>query len=127
MDQSPKTILLKILDTIEYRDDKELFCQKFFNLVAQETLGALVYSLPPDKKETVEDQLLEEKDPVKVQQIFHSTFTQIQIDQMLEMITQNAFRDYIKSIILVLNETQKKSVDELINGVIKKREENAKV
>lgn len=116
MDQSPKTILLQILDLIEYRDDKELFAQKFFNLVAQETLGTLVSSLPEDKKKVAEDQLIDEKDAAKVQQSFQSTFSQEQIYAAVANVTKHAFQKYVKAIFPVLTATQKQKVQELARG-----------
>jgi len=123
MDQTPKTILLKILDIIDYKDDKEVFSHKFFNLVAQQTLGDLVLSLPDDKKKAVEGQLSAETDPIKLKQIFNSSFTKEQVDEVTLKVTHKAFQDYTRAIVPVLTPDQKQRLQELVD--IKTSEANS--
>lgn len=112
---SPKSILLKILDIIEYKDDKEVFSDKFFNVIAQQTVGDLIFTLPPEKKTIVEARMKEEQDAARLKEIFHATFTEKEINAMMERVTHRAFQDYTKAILPVLTAQQKQKLQELVN------------
>ena len=53
MEQSSKDILLKILEIIEYQNDKEKFVTEFELLNQTEALGNLLNKLPSDVQEKI--------------------------------------------------------------------------
>jgi len=52
-----KSIILKILDTIDYSDDKERFADEFLQSVQLHALSNLIQSLPADRQNEIKEEL----------------------------------------------------------------------
>lgn len=75
MDTSYTTVLLKILNAIEYREDKEKFANKFIQTTSQQTLVDLVTALPVDKQSQIKKEFSEANTQEKVTDVLKKYFT----------------------------------------------------
>lgn len=104
----PKAILLRILDTIGYSEDREKFATEFLQNVTHQALIDLFNTLPQDKKDQAKEQIKSVGDnPQALEQVLKTYFTQSQIQDALQNASKNAVAEYIKTIDPTLSETQR--------------------
>ncbi len=102
MNQDPKAILLKILEIIDYQDDKNQFALEFIDLCCRKAILSAVGSLPPDKKQLIDEGLKDNKDLDKCIEVLQTTVGRDLYQQHLEEESKNMFVDYIQTIIPTL-------------------------
>ena len=105
---SRKDILLKILDTIGYEDDKESFATEFEQNIHLQALDNLIRSLNPDEQAEIKEKLVAASNDVnKVLDVLNSKFSNSQIQQSLDSATQEMFTSYLEYIDPALSQTQR--------------------
>ena len=106
--KSRKDILLKILDTIGYEDDKESFATEFEQNIQLQAFDELLRSLSTDEQVEIKDKLVTALNDVnKVLEILKSKFSDSQIQQSLDTATQEMFTSYLEYIDPALSQTQR--------------------
>ena len=107
----PKAFILRILEIIDYSQDKEKYATEFLQNVSLQALLDLIDTLPQDKKDQIQKQMVSVgNDSEGVDTILKSYFTQIQIQDSLQNASKNAVTEYMKAIDPTLSETQRTNI-----------------
>jgi hypothetical protein len=94
-----KEILLKILDVIEYKDDKEDFTNQFAIIIYSQSLIDLVQSLLASDQEKIKQELsASDNSPEKIEEIIKRCFTEEQRKKALEIAAKNVMVNFIAAI-----------------------------
>jgi len=113
-----KSILLKILDTIGYADDKEAFANKFLENVHLQSLLNLIQSLPADKQNEAKQKLTENSNnPEEIASVLKEYFSQSEMQQSLQKSAQDAVNNYIQSINNSLSNEQRQNLIKVVEEV----------
>ncbi len=111
MEAVNKTTLLKLLDAIEYHDDKEVFVKEFTELIQIQSMDKLIMSLPQDQQDSLKSQLRDNKDDLdRIGEILKSHFTEEQMKKSLEETTRKAVGDWMQSIDSTLSDAQRQKL-----------------
>jgi hypothetical protein len=106
-----RDILLKILEAIDYQDNREAFVDEFLRNIRLQTLVNLVQSLPSEKQIAVKQQVSHnQNDPEKIASLLKDNFSQQELDQALETAANEAVAQYIQAIIPTLSLNQKEKL-----------------
>ena len=109
-----KDTILKILEAVEYADDKEAFVKEFEELVNIQAVESLINSLPQDQKEALKIEGSANKDnSEKVSEILKSRFNEEQMQKSLEETTKSAVMEWMKTIEPTLSDQQKQNLVKL--------------
>ncbi|MGH7203526.1 MAG: hypothetical protein ACREHC_03735 [Candidatus Levyibacteriota bacterium] len=117
MTDSYKTILLKILDAIEYTDDKEAFANEFMQNTSLQTVTDLVDTLPHEKKEEVKKAFVESTTDETVSEILKKYFSEEQKQKAFENAVSTSIKRWMQAIQHTLNESQKKNLADLEESI----------
>jgi cysteinyl-tRNA synthetase len=113
-----KYILLKILEAIDYSDNREAFADEFLKNVRLQSLLNLVQSLSARKQTEIKQQLSENKDnPEKISSLLKEHFSQQELHQALENAAKDAVTQYIQTITPTLSMTQKEKLLHIMDEV----------
>jgi len=117
MNEDFKNILIKILETINYSEDKDEFVAEFLKNIQLESLLDLINTLPSNKQEDIKNQLSKSSDnQKKVAEILEIYFLQDQIQQSLENVSKNAVIKYIQTISQTLSDSQRANLIEVLES-----------
>jgi predicted solute-binding protein len=115
---NPRDILLKILEAIDYRDNREAFADEFIQNTHLLALVNLVKSLPDEKQTEVKQQLSESQDnPEKISAILNEYFSQEELPKALENAAKDAVIRYIQTITPTLSQNQKEKLFHVMEEV----------
>lgn len=108
MDERAKNVLLKILEAIDYTDDREAFVKEFTDLVQIQAMDRLINSLSQEQQGLLKAELTENKDNLdKIGEVLKARFDEEQMRKSLEETTTNAVSDWMKAIDPTLSDDQK--------------------
>ncbi len=108
MNTDINNVLLKILEAIDYTDDREAFVKEFTDLVQIQAMDRLINPLPQEQQDSLKVELTENKDNLdKIGEILKSRFSEEQMRKSLEETTTNAVTDWMKAIDPTLSDDQK--------------------
>lgn len=94
-----KIILLKILEAIDFNQDKETFVAEFLKNIHLQSLIDLIKTLPSDKQEEIRSQLsAKPDDPKRISEILGNYFSQDQMQESLKNASKEAISNYIQYI-----------------------------
>lgn len=111
-------VLLKILEVINYTEDKEGFTKEFEKNIKIQTIFDLVRSLPNEKQDELKKRLIEVDDnPEKTVEILKEYFSADKIQEEIENITKNSFSEYIETILPTLSASQTDSLQKILEEV----------
>ncbi|MBI4084827.1 MAG: hypothetical protein HY431_02875 [Candidatus Levybacteria bacterium] len=111
MINTPRDLLLKILEVIDYSDDKEAFISEFIKNVRLQSLLDLISTLPTDKQEEIKTKLTTNvNDADKVASTLGAYFTPSQMQDALETASKDAITKYVETINRVLSVSQKQEL-----------------
>lgn len=106
--------LLKILDAIDYADDREAFVKEFTEVVNMQAVEILISSLPQDQQDSLKTELTANEDnPEKISEILKSRFSEEQVQKSLEETTKTAVEDWMKAINPTLSDEQRQKLLDL--------------
>lgn len=106
-----RTMLLKILDLIDYSEDKEKFSAEFLRNVNLQALLDLFNTLPQDKKDQIQQQITSiGNNPLAIQETLRAHFADSQLQEAIKNSTKNAVTEYMKAINPTLSETQRTNI-----------------
>ena len=95
----PKVILIRILNTIGYSEDKEKFATEFLQNVSAQVFLDLFNTLPQDKKDQLQQKIQSlGNNAGKMQEELKAYFTDSQLEQAIENSAKNAVMEYMKTI-----------------------------
>lgn len=102
-----RTFLEKVLEAIEYKNDKLKFITEFEKNIQSLYLLDLIDSLPDDKNQELTKQLTEtENNQDNIKTLLNNFFTPDQIRKSIENTTTNTINEYIQTIAPTLTEPQ---------------------
>ena len=106
MQQTDRDLLLKILEIIDYQNDKEAFVNRFSDLNRQEALLNLLERLPRD----VQEKISGSEDIAEVEKVISSE----SYAQELASVSAEALGSLIQKVIPTIRKKQKDQIDLLI-------------
>jgi Tfp pilus assembly protein PilE len=113
-DQNYKQFFLKILETINFRDDKDAFIDQFTKNTYFQSIIDLIQSLPVDQQEEVKQKLtIAGNSAEKVEEALGKHFTQDRRSKAFEEASKNAMIGYFEAIDTTLSATQKQNLSQL--------------
>jgi hypothetical protein len=105
-----KDILIKILEAIEYTDDKEAFVNDFTQMVESQSVVDLISGLPDDKKELIKSDLSTASTPEHANETMKKYFTEEQTNQAINKSVQMAISAWMQAIGTTLSDVQKEKI-----------------
>ena len=115
--QKAKQILLKILDIIQYENDKNSFANEFLDLTCRKAILDAIFSLPENTKADVIRKLQETK---QIDESFLILVKNIPSDKFREALETESFTmfdSYLKTVIPTLNTTQQKKLFQYLKSI----------
>jgi hypothetical protein len=107
-------VILKILESIEYADDKEVFVNKFMNNVSLQAFVDLTQTLTQDKQEELKKAFAAAgEDAQKINDIVKSYFSKEQINSALENAAKNAVTEWMQVVDPTLSDPQRQKLIDL--------------
>jgi Mg/Co/Ni transporter MgtE len=117
MNTTYQSFLTKLLEAIDFKNDKEQFVGEFIKDTQLETLLELIETLPADKQTAIKEQLSKATKPEEITQLMNDNFTQ---EQLQESFTKNA-NEAIKGLLETLKDTftdeQRQKVVQLLQSL----------
>lgn len=111
-----KALLLKILITIEYEEDKEKFIEEFIQSIQPQSIVDLLQSLPSDKQAEIMQQLSKNaNNPEQFNTIIKKCFSEEELEKALEKASRETTTQYIQAIKPSLSPTQEENLVKVIN------------
>lgn len=108
--RNPKDVLLKILEIIEYTEDKDNFTDAFLKNIYLQSVSDLASNFTQDKELEVKSKLSQVDSPERLEEILRTHFTGEEINEALKTSSYNAIQEYIKTIDPTLSNEQKQSL-----------------
>jgi hypothetical protein len=107
-------VILKILEAIEYVDDKEAFVKKFMNSVSLQAFIDLTQTLPQDKQEELKKAIIAAgEDAQKINDIVKNYFSEEQINNARENAAKNAVTGWMQAVDPTLSDSQRQKLIDL--------------
>ena len=110
-----KEILLKILELIDYSEDKEAWTVEALGVINLNTFNALVLSLSSEKQKEIENQLKIENAIQKIPQVLNAYFTKEQIRVQFEKSSEDFLQKFLESVFPKLSMDQQELVGNYFN------------
>jgi hypothetical protein len=114
-----RDILLKVLDIINYQDNKEEFVNKFFSIIYFETIRQLQYELSDQDKELFGKELGNVKDENEQKNTILKYFPKKTFEDRITHVTSAQFSDYLNTIYPVLTDYKKEELTNFLNTLEK--------
>lgn len=117
-------VIIKLLELIDYSGDKEKFANSFIEICQQEAIADLYSSLPKDKQIKLQQEISEQEDLTKVQQVFKKYFSGADYGEALKKSTQANFEDYIQSVFPQISDEQQNKVMVFLDSIVQEFTQN---
>jgi hypothetical protein len=109
-----KKLLVRILEITQTEDDIDAFVDLFINLLFQDTVHALIQSLPAARRESVGKKWdANVGNPAALNSLIMHNFTEKEISQEAEKTAKKAMDEYLLSISDRLNANQREELKKL--------------
>lgn len=113
----PKELILKILEIIGYKDDREKFAADFVSAIHRKAISNCVGSLTEEQKNSLEEQLSGIiRSPEEVSKILFQFITDDQYQQSVEKASKEIMRGYLEAIAPILSEDQTNQLNKYFNS-----------
>jgi hypothetical protein len=118
MEIKPKSdeILRKVLEIINYTEDKEYFIQKFLENCHKMALQQLIQNLPEEKKAKIEELSNSPQSPEIISQ-FRELLAESNYQNDLEKTTTALFSEFLEAIFPTLSDDQKKELNTYLTSL----------
>lgn len=113
---NPKEIILKVLEIINYQDDKEKFANEFLGLILQNSINNLAEKLPQDKLDQLRQRLSLSK-PEKLETLLNDYFSSEELNDSVKKVSENMFKEYLEEVSPTLDEAQKENLQKYLNSL----------
>lgn len=117
MNKDPKEILIQILNIVGYKEDKNVFAERFIVLCQQQAFVEFIESLPRSLQEDLKAKIINEKDKVKIKQAMENYVETKEFLDKLELVTARNFKEYIEAIIPTLTSEQKNNLQKFLSSL----------
>ena len=110
-------VLYKILEIIDYKNNKEAFVQKFLTICKQEAIYNCLDNLPQGIQEQIKKEIqnLSVDECIKVLQ---KHISQEQFQKELQSTSNNTLKEYVTSIAYTLSKGQKEKLKAFVEAII---------
>lgn len=116
--QTPNDILVKILDAIDFQDDKEAFVKEFLELIYAQAVTDLVATLPQTEQDEIKNAFqVEEKNAETLGAVMKAHFSHEQGEKALQEATEKTVADYLEYIDSSLSDEQREKIFALTEQV----------
>jgi GTP1/Obg family GTP-binding protein len=106
-----KEIILKVLEAINYTDDKEAFINQFATNIYFQSLIDLIQSMPITDQEKIKQKMSTiDNSSEKIDEVIKRYFTEVQRKKALELTAKNAMVNYISAIQDTLSPSQEQNL-----------------
>lgn len=113
-----RDIVLKILETIDYQDDKEAFISEFIRNIQLQVIADLINSLPAHDQGLIKHKLGDvSNNPEKISVILKEQFSNSEFQLALKKTAQDSITKYIQSIYTILPEVQRDDLIKVLQEV----------
>lgn len=126
MDNNYKIILLKLLDAIDYADDKEAFIAEFMHVISTQALVNLLQTLPEDKQQEADKKIASADGQKNFSKAVSEYFTNEQVAKSVDDASQKAILEWLRSLHATLNDEQRKKLVALSNELQAQMEKSSK-
>lgn len=110
-------LLLKILQAVEYQDDKEVFVLKFEKNIFLQSIADLIKSLPLEKRDELKLELNQLENPEVALETLKNNFTDSQVQDAIKKSAKDSIKKYIQSINPTLSEPQKNNLMKVLKEI----------
>lgn len=114
MNYNLKQSIFQILDIIGYENDRDKFANDFLALCLQQAIVNLSLSLSEEKQLDLKNKLSLLTQQEDVEHILLDFFSREEYEKEVKDTTQNMFQDYLKTIVLTLNEKQRNNLKDYL-------------
>lgn len=119
LQQNPKQIVIRILDIIAYKKNKDAYAEEFVSLCQQQTLINLLQSLSEHRKRQFQTDLDGKLDNAeRLQKLLKEYFSESDIAKAGEKASEETFKNFLHSIIPTLNDDQKEKLNTYLQSLI---------
>lgn len=110
--QTANEILLRILEIVDYQDDKDKFVESFLKNITGQTFFDLVKTLPDDKQKGIEL-----KEGQSAFEALRKSFSEEQIQEAEKNASSTATQKFLEEIYPSLSEVQKGRLENFLKEV----------
>lgn len=115
---TPHDLLIKVLDIIEFADDKEKFANEYFRNINLQAVANLSQNLSEEQKNNFKQKLSEiSTEPQKVGDVLQSFFSESQLQFETEKVSKEMLRDFLGQISPALSEEQKQNLTTFLGTI----------
>ncbi len=115
--KNPFEIILKILDIIEYSDDKNEFAENFMYVCNMKAIVEMLQLLPEKENEEIHNLLKETKDENLVIEKLKEYIHPDEFHEILSSTSALLFQEYIEHILPTLNTFQKENLADYLKTI----------
>lgn len=126
MNNNYKLILLKLLDAIDYADDKDAFVTEFMHVISTQALVNLLQTLPEDKQQEADKNIASAEGQENFNKAVSEYFADEQVAKAVDEASQKAILEWLRSLHNTLNDEQRKKLVELSNELQTQMEKSSK-
>ncbi len=105
-----KTIILKILEAINYSEDKDAFAGDFLTNIQLEAVRDLTDKVDQGKKQEIVKKLRGAPEGKDAIMILEEYFTPDHVEETLKNVAENSIQEYIKNIMETLDDSQREGL-----------------
>lgn len=119
-----QSFLTRLLEAIDFANDKEKFVSEFIKDTELETVLELIETLPAEKQTTFKDQLAKVTNPEEISQLLKDNFTPEQLQKTFTKNANTEIKGLMETIKDTLNDEQKQKVVKLLQELSLEEEKN---
>ncbi len=105
--------LRKVLKAIDFRGDQDSFIERFLNVISQRALLELVEGLPPDKRDSIRDELKGSSNIGDMAGVINKYFSSQSVQTAVFNASQKMMEEYIQSILPTLSAHQIEELEKI--------------
>lgn len=113
----PKEIIIKILEIIDFEEDKEEYAKKFIQVCEEQAILELLKGMSDEKREELAGRVTEENTDKENSKILKEYFSEKDYSQALESASERVFRDYLDTIEPTLSPEQKEKLEKFLDSI----------
>lgn len=121
MPKNPIDIILKILEIIDYKGDRQKFTNQFIENCQKQALLDLISALPENKQIALRQQLLHSDASSNIQQVLKQYFPEEKYLEAISRATENAFSDFLQAIKDGLSGDQSSNLQVFLSSLVKQK------
>ncbi|OGE44093.1 hypothetical protein A3A45_02105 [Candidatus Daviesbacteria bacterium RIFCSPLOWO2_01_FULL_36_8] len=113
----PREVILRVLEIIDYQDDKEKFTQDFLNAIHKKAISNCVGALSEEQKNSLETQLTGVvRSPEEVGRVLFQFITEDDYKVGAQKAAEEIMRGYLEAISSTLSENQTNKLKKYFNS-----------